>query len=104
MNNIDKFIDVCESYIIEDNYANESKLNTLDRSKLPDSAFGLPKERKYPLYLKNKEESESHINNAIKFFMYCPENKRKQLANNIKKAADKYGISIGPNAMINKYL
>jgi hypothetical protein len=38
-----------------------------DRDKLPDSAFALPKKRKYPI---NDEES---VRNGIKYFRFVPE-------------------------------
>ena len=40
-------------------YLSENKLSYADRKKLPDSAFALPKERKYPI------ENISHARNAL---------------------------------------
>jgi len=124
MKTVDDFISVCESNIInittiskkeilddEDIFvleayglANEAKLSTADRNALPNSAFGLPAERKYPLFLKTKEESMSHIKNAIQFFHFCPEKDRKQLAKNIEKAAKEHDIEITENSLVRKYL
>ena len=50
-------------------YMNETK-----RSNLPDSEFGIPEERKFPL------DSEEHVRSAIKLFGHADESKKKQLA------------------------
>ena len=92
---------VLESYLSK---ALESKITTEERKALPDSAFGLPQQRKYPLHLKTDEESITHIKQAIKFFHFCPGKDRKELAKNIKAAATRYGIEIEEKSMINKYL
>ena len=47
------------------------------RSDLPDSAFGIPELRKYPL------DTEAHVLSAIKFFNYVEPKYEKELANNI---------------------
>lgn len=59
-----------------------------DRDKLPDSAFALPKKRKYPI---NDEES---VRNGIKYFRFVPEEDRKECADNLYKAAKKFKIDI----------
>lgn len=59
-----------------------------DRDKLPDSAFALPKKRKYPI---NDEES---VRNGIKYFRFVPEEDRKECAANLYKAAKKFKIDI----------
>ncbi len=58
------------------------------RIELPDSAFGLPEKRKYPL------TDHDRVLNAIKFFKFCPEEDRKELAANIEKAAKKFHIEL----------
>ena len=45
-----------------------------DRDKLPDSAFALPKKRKYPI---NDEES---VRNGIKYFRFVPKEDQKLCA------------------------
>ena len=57
------------------------------RSELPDSEFGLPKERKYPL------DSVSHVNSAIKFFNYVSKDDEEELANNIIKKINEYDMT-----------
>ena len=47
------------------------------RSDLPDSVFGIPELRKYPL------DTEAHVLSAIKFFNYVEPKYEKELAKNI---------------------
>ena len=49
----------------------EAALPAKERNKLPDSAFGLPKERKFPLH------DAKHVKLAVKMFGHCPEKDRK---------------------------
>jgi hypothetical protein len=116
--NLDKFIETCDSMMIPQ-YENqlecalESKLTKIDRDKLPDSAFGLPKQRKYPLIITKVEDRTAedkdggaHIRNAIAFFHFCKEQDRKELASNIMKAIkkNKLNIKIDEKNMIRKYI
>lgn len=86
-------------------YVMESKLTAAEKKALPDSAFGLPSSRRYPLFLDTPENSESHIKDAISFFHFCPEENRAELAKNIVKAIKKYKLSIklNQNSKILKY-
>lgn len=59
-----------------------------DRDKLPDSAFALPRKRKYPI---NDAES---IRNDIKYFRFVPKEDQEECAKNIYEAAKKFGIEI----------
>ena len=71
------------------------------RSELPDSVFGVPEQRKFPL------DSEEHVRSAIKFFNYVDPKYEKELANNIKKAMKKYNINdvkIGEKNRLSKYI
>lgn len=70
----------------------------LKRSELPDSAFGIPEDRKFPL------DTEKHIRSAIKLFGHAEENKKKSLAKRIKAAADKYSIEIPETTKVYQYL
>jgi hypothetical protein len=60
------------------------------RKKLPDSAFGLPRERKYPMVDAHSVES------AIKLFWHCPKEKRGELAEKISIMARKYKVKVDP--------
>ena len=77
---------------------NEDKLTAKERNNLKDSSFGLPDKRSYPL------NNADHVKSAIHLFGHCPENRKKELARNISKAANKYGIEIGPDTQVAKYL
>lgn len=70
-------------------YYNEAALSTKKRNALPDSAFGLPRLRMYPL------TDSSHVKQAIKMFGHCkdPEDK-KVLAANIVKAMEKHKVTM----------
>lgn len=70
------------------------------RSKLPDSEFGIPEERKYPL------DTEKHVRSAIKLFNHCEPKYEKELADNIIKKLNEYDIddvSFGKNNRFGKY-
>lgn len=64
------------------------KLNTEERRELPSSEFGLPERREYPM------PDAVHVRAAEAYFRYCPEDLRHELAQNILKFADKYGVDV----------
>lgn len=66
----------------------EAALSAKERNKLPDSAFGLPKERKFPLH------DAKHVKLAVKMFGHCPEKDRKALAKKIDAAMTKFEINM----------
>lgn len=66
----------------------EAKLNTKKRNKLPNSEFGLPDERKFPL------NDEAHVLKAIQYFKHCERSKRSQLALNINKKIKEYKMDV----------
>ena len=72
--------------------------NETKRSNLPDSAFGIPEDRKYPL------DTKAHVKSAIKLFGHAEESKKKSLAIRIRDAAKKYDISIPETTQCYKYL
>lgn len=69
------------------------------RSELPDSAFGVPEERKYPL------ESPKHVRSAIKLFNHVDKKYEKELAENIIKKMKQYDIhvTVGETNRFGKY-
>lgn len=86
--------------------ADEHTISTEQRDKLPDSAFGIPKERKYPLYVKGDPKATRALcTKAIQFFHYAIEPRRKELASNIVKVIvrEKLDIKINPNSKICDY-
>ena len=76
----------------------ESYINEMKRSELPDSAFGLKSQRKYPL------DTAQHVNSAIRLFGHCPESQKKELAKRISRKAKEYGIKIPETTQVYKYL
>lgn len=68
------------------------------RSDLPDSEFGIPEDRKFPL------DTAEHVHSAIKLFGHAEESKRKSLAKRIASKAKSYGIEIPESTQVYKYL
>lgn len=68
------------------------------RSELPDSEFGIPEDRKFPL------NDREHVVSAIKLFGHAEESKKKALAKRIKSAAKKYDVEIPETTQVYKYL
>lgn len=79
---------------------NEAAMKAAERNSLPDSAFGLPKTRQYPL------NDEQHVKSAIQMFSHCKESDRKELAGNIQKAMKKFKMDtkIGEDNPLHEYL
>ena len=66
-------------------------LDSKDREKLPDSAYAFPKQRKEPI------TDASHVKNALARFDQVEgvsDSDRDLAFENIKKAADHYGINV----------
>jgi hypothetical protein len=76
----------------------EKKLSTKERKELPDKAFGLPSQRKYPLYDKDMNPDAQHIHSAESYFKKCPDEDKTELANNILKACKKGKIKYNKNS------
>lgn len=64
------------------------RLTYEEKKELPDSAFGLPERREYPLI------DAAHVRAAEAYFRYCPENLKPRLARAILAAARRYGVDI----------
>ena len=75
-----------------------TQISESKRSELPDSSFGIPEDRKYPL------DTEQHVRSAIKLFGHAEESKKKSLAKRIRAAAKRYDISIPETTQCYKYL
>lgn len=63
-------------------------LNTEERRELPDSVYGLPERREYPM------PDAAHVRAAEAYFRYCPEDLKPQLARNILRFAREYGVDV----------
>lgn len=80
---------------------NPDPVNETKRSDLPDDAFGIPEERKYPL------DTEEHVRSAIKLFNHVDDKYEAELAKNIIKQMEKYkidDITIGEKNRLSKYI
>ena len=58
-------------------YHSLAEMATEERNKIPDSKFGLPSKRKYPL------DTADHVRSAIRFFNYVDKEDEEELAHNI---------------------
>ena len=87
-------------YVYYNGAVSEAAMKSATRNKLSDDQFGLPEDRKYPL------NDAKHVRLAVKMFGHCEEGKRKKLAGNILKAAEKHGVSIkvGKNNPMAEYV
>lgn len=63
-------------------------INTAERRELPDSVFGLPERREYPM------PDAAHVRAAEAYFRYCPEALKTELARNILRFAKEYGVDV----------
>ncbi len=59
-----------------------------ERKNLPDSVFGLPERREYPM------PDAAHVRAAEAYFRYCPEDLKPKLARAIMTRAKEYGVDI----------
>lgn len=85
---------------------NDLKEKTIFEDRLPsdpnkDPEFGIPEEKKFPLY------DAKHVRSAIRFFNYASPSQRKSLASRIKAKMKEYGIpssTIGKDNALRDYL
>lgn len=66
----------------------DDRLSYEEKKELPDSVFGLPERREYPM------PDAAHVRAAEAYFRYCPEDLRPELARNILKFAARYGVTV----------
>ncbi len=59
-----------------------------ERKELPDSVFGLPERREYPM------PDAAHVRAAEAYFRYCPEELKPKLAKAILAKAAEYGVDV----------
>ncbi len=64
------------------------KITYEERKELPDSVFGLPERREYPM------PDAAHVRAAESYFRYCPEELRPKLARAILARAKEYGVTV----------
>ena len=64
------------------------RLDTEERRELPDSVYGLPERREYPM------PDAAHVRAAEAYFRYCPEDLKPQLARAILARAREFGVDV----------
>lgn len=64
------------------------RLTTEERHELPDSAFGIPETREFPLV------DAEHVRAAEAYFRYAPDDKKAALAQRILAKAAEYGVNV----------
>lgn len=64
------------------------RLDTEERKELPDSVYGLPERREYPM------PDAAHVRAAEAYFRYCSEELKPKLARAILRFAAEYGVDV----------
>lgn len=64
------------------------RLDTEERKELPDSLYGLPERREYPM------PDAAHVRAAEAYFRYCPDELKPKLAKAILRFAAEYGVDV----------
>ena len=59
-----------------------------EKKELPDSVFGLPERREYPM------PDAAHVRAAEAYFRYCPEDLKPRLARAILQRAQEFGVDV----------
>ncbi len=63
-------------------------LNAEERRELPDTDFGLPDLREFPM------PDAAHVRAAEAYFRYAPEDRKSELARNILRKAQEFGVTV----------
>ncbi len=64
------------------------RLTEEERKELPDSVYGLPERREYPM------PDAAHVRAAESYFRYCPEDLKPKLARAILAKAREFGVDV----------
>lgn len=64
------------------------RLSYRQKEALPDSVFGLPERREYPM------PDAAHVRAAEAYFRYCPEELKPRLARAILARAAEFGVDV----------
>lgn len=64
------------------------RLSYEEKKELPDSVFGLPERREYPM------PDAAHVKAAEAYFRYCPEELKPKLARAILARAREFGVDV----------
>lgn len=66
----------------------DDRLSAAERHELPDSAFGIPETREFPLI------DAEHVRAAEAYFRYAPEDRKAALAQRILAKAAEFGVHV----------
>ena len=66
----------------------DDRLSSEEKKELPDSVFGLPERREYPM------PDAAHVRAAEAYFRYCPEELKPELARAILRRAREFGVDV----------
>lgn len=64
------------------------RLSYEEKKGLPDSVYGLPERREYPM------PDAAHVRAAEAYFRYCPEDLKPKLARAILSRAAQFGVDV----------
>ncbi|MDE6378654.1 MAG: hypothetical protein K2K72_07915 [Duncaniella sp.] len=64
------------------------RITSEERRELPDSVYGLPERREYPM------PDAAHVRAAEAYFRYCPEDLKPRLAKAILARASQLGVNV----------
>jgi hypothetical protein len=64
------------------------RLSYREKEVLPDSVYGLPERREYPM------PDAAHVRAAEAYFRYCPEDLKPRLAKAILARAREFGVDV----------
>mgnify|MGYP001089649423 CR=1 FL=1 len=64
------------------------RLSYEDKKELPDSVYGLPERREYPM------PDAAHVRAAEAYFRYCPKDLKTRLARAILARAREFGVDV----------
>ncbi len=64
------------------------RITSEERRELPDSVYGLPERREYPM------PDAAHVRAAESYFRYCPEDLKPRLAKAILSRAAQLGVNV----------
>lgn len=64
------------------------RLDTEEREELPDSVYGLPERKEFPM------QDAAHVRSAEAYFRYCPEELKPRLAKAILEKAAQFGVNV----------
>lgn len=70
------------------------KLTSEERRELPDSEFGLPEDRSYPM------PDAAHVRAAEAYFRYAPDSDKPELARNILAKAKEFGVQVNSHTVL----